>query len=241
MEEKTTGILHPTTFNYATTCAAFNLMKTGDPKVFIIDYKIYELQKRLPGGRFRCVDVINAVTEFLSQKDPNSYRKLQFFLIEAHNLNAEYEKLTLRVEQARENEEFNIFTEKLLKKFQATDISEEEFGLILRNTHFHSAKRELREEIKATRVGKVYLTSVSNGGVHYKMGFVTVDVEAPPFYEGSADPKVLRSYETTVNEFTQQSLFNGHASRFGEAIRVIIQKRLHSNANDLKPFWVEAM
>lgn len=223
----------PTTFNYAVTCTAFNL--ETKPRAFLVDYQAskFGIQKRLPGGRFQPKDILNVVGEILNHE---RNLELEFFCGHVMSLDQKHQAKTLDVDDfVILNQHFNELTRDLLLELQKCKINDELFRRIVQGTHHQTVRRELKEEIKASRVGKLFLTSVSNGDEHYKLGYVSVDVDAPPIYTGSPDRKVLKSKLVDVDEWTEHELFNGHSNNFQEAIREILDNDLHKNAKLLKP------
>ncbi|HUC88570.1 MAG TPA: hypothetical protein VMR49_00880 [Candidatus Paceibacterota bacterium] len=227
----------PNTLNYAVSIAAFNLNE--DPKILLVKYQneFEKPSKRLPAGKFRVADLLLAINSFLEQND--DHRDLVFLTYEAENLNKGYEFLDKSTQdQDLRNRYFNEFTAELHKKLQnCKSLKTEEFKEILKNTHLNTVKHELREETDASKMGNFYISSApSDSKGHHKIGFTSVEVEAPIYYKSLTDPKVLESFWEYIDEHTASSLFNGHQSKFQEGLAQTIRLGFHPNAFKLNKF-----
>lgn len=236
-DEDKKSISHPITLNYAVICTVFDL--SDDPKFLLVDYKERndcEIQQKLPAGRFQAQDLMTTIESFLQKNGRN--QSLEFFCMTVDDLNGKYlSSIESAQNISEQNFFFNNFTEKLLVGLQGCRLSEVEFEEILMQTHLNTARHELKEETKSTRIGDLYISSVSSkDGLHYKIGFVSADVDAPNFYVGSPDRKILKSYWSLVNENNIRTLFNGHKINFQEGIREAIKLKLHPKVERLESF-----
>ncbi len=219
-------IEEPITLNYAVTCAAFKL--EPDPKIYLVEYQASqtEVQKRLPAGRFQAEDLLKSLGFILETKGRDT--NLEYLYMDITTMNDKYLRQSSNVEElSLMNELFNKFTNDLLQRTQTAykKLSDVEFHTLIRETHLNTARRELKEEIGATSVGKLFFSSLRSSGPHYKIGFTSTEVEAPVAYTGSPDPKIVRSYEKVIDEHTMRSLFNGHSNNFQEGIKCLIEKK----------------
>ena len=231
----------PTTFNYAVSCTAFDLSESGVPKVYIVDYLVSEtlVQKRLPGGRFQACDLLKSIADFILV-NPNN-REIAYTAMEVSRLE---EKYNCDISGLTDYGEINVFFHKytydlLLLLQRCKSLTENDFAKILEQTILNTVRRELKEELNASHVGELHLSSIAKSGGHHKLGFTSVQVEAPTPYIGSPDVKILKSYLEPIDFDTQKSLFNGHSNNLSEGFRHVIQNKLHPNALDLKRFWKE--
>src|SRR5665648_525915 len=81
---------NPITLNYAVTCTAFNLDKK--PKILLVDYQEYQdfnVERRLPGGKFQAQDLVLAIELFLSKIDYRN-QSLEYFCNDVLSLNKEF-------------------------------------------------------------------------------------------------------------------------------------------------------
>lgn len=243
METKEIKLLidNPITLNYAITGAVIRFVK--QPEILLLDYQEkpeFEVQKRLPAGRFQVNDLTDAIEWFLMERGRNS--ALEFVFGEIYNLSQRYSPLLASAKNhAEHNNLFNDFTAKLLGLLQACKLTEEDFKTLLARTQLNTFIHELREETDADvsnlSSSNVFLSSSKVGmGGHYKIGYVSTVVDAPDVYEGSPDPKVLKSYWSTIKENTLNSLFEGHKSKFQEGVAQVMRLSLHPNSFLLKKF-----
>ncbi len=227
----------PITLNYAVTVTAFELTE-GNPKIFLVDYQSSKTatQVRLPAGRFQAKNLTDAIEKFLAENGRNP--DLEFFCHNVSIWDDEHTQSTLDVTDFAElNEQFNKFTARLLKGLQKCKLSEKDHRKIIFDTHVNTAIHELKEEISAENIGKIFLASVlSNDGIHYKIGFASTEINAPKFYSGSPDRKIVKSYLKEVSNRTQSSLFNGHSKQFQEGIRELNDQNAHPNVKKLLPY-----
>jgi hypothetical protein len=236
-EKPKNELVIPITFNYAASCVVFDLNLSEVPKTFIVDYQASasNIQKRVPAGKFQATDLIKAVEDFLGTHGRNS--SLEYYCFNVSTLNDAFIKDTDGIiDYAVLNMLFDEFTEKLLVELQKCKLKEDDFMEILLQTYINTVRHELKEEICATKIGRIYLSSVQKTGAHYKVGFVSAEVEAPDFYTGSPDRKILSSKSVDVDERTQFILFNGHANLFQEAINIAIEEKIHRNVKILKEY-----
>lgn len=243
METKEIKLLidNPITLNYAITGAIIRFVK--QPEILLLDYQEkpgFEVQKRLPAGRFQINDLNDAIEWFLIVRGRNF--ALEFVYGEVYNLSQRYSPLLMTAKNhAEHNNLFNDFTAKLLYLLQTCKLTEEDFKTLLGRTQMNTLIHELREETDADVFNlsstNVYLSSSKVGiGGHYKIGYVSTVVDAPDIYEGSPDPKVLKSYWDTIDVNTLNGLFEGHKSKFQEGVAQIMRLNLHPNSSLLKKF-----
>lgn len=237
-EDHVFGLIEdPNTLNYAISCVAFEFKEIA--KCLLVNYQAKpgaEVQERLPAGRFQAQDLIFAVEDILEQNGRN--QSLEFFCLTVDGLNRKYLSVTEDVSDFGDlNYFFNNFTEKLLIELQRCNLSEVEYREILKKTHLNTVLRELKEETNAQNIGNLYLSSVSSKeGVHYKLGYVSIDVDASDPYVGSADKKILKAYWSPVDEQLQKRLFKGHTNNFQEGVREAIKLNLHPKIKSLEKF-----
>lgn len=219
---------NPNTFNYAVNCVSFDLRET--PRVWLVDYKFskFEIQKRIPGGKFIGEDLLKAIDNMVQGFTSSGHRdhSLEYLYMEIDVLNRQYVSDSNGITDfATANPIFNEFTANLFKKVQDTfkNKSEDLFLRLIEETQINSVKRELKEEIDATRVGIVSLLSVSEVACHFKLNFVSMDIDAPSSFIGSPDPKIIRSYSEEISECTGASLYNGHSNNFEKGLRFVIE------------------
>jgi hypothetical protein len=229
---------NPITLNYAVTCTAFNL--DDKPKILLVDYQEYQesnVERRLPGGKFQAQDLVSAIETFISGIDYRN-QSLEYFCNDVLTLNKEFlASFEKAPDHSRQNLLFNNFTENLLKKLQKCALSEIEFIKILIQTHDNTVLRELGEESGVQKVGIIHISSSSlNYGVHYKLGFVSTEVQAPCSYKGSPDLKIKKSDWYDVDDNISEILYLKHRMNFQEGIRQAIEFNIHPNVGFLKKF-----
>lgn len=232
-------LIDPITFNYAIICSAFDLSEARSPKVYIVDYKVskFSIQRKLPAGRFQAQDLVLAISKYIAASVSRN-QDIEYTSMDALALEAKFLRDTSGLTDYNEiNPIFDKYTDDMLKLLQrCKSLTEYDFARIVNQTVLNTVRRELKEEIDASYVGELFLSSTSKSGNHFKLSFTTVDIVAPSIYEGSADEKIKKSYLEIIDSETQ-SLLNGHANTFSAGIRVVINNDLHENVSDLMQFW----
>lgn len=228
----------PATFAYTVNCVGFNLEDQENPKFWWVDYQASPniVEKRIPAGKFQTQDLIKAIEFFL---DKTRNQDLEYFCIEALKLDEIYKREKANVtDYVRLNQSFTKLASNLMLAFIACNksISEDVFYQLIYDTQLNSIRRELAEEIDSTRSNTLYLSSVGKTNDHYQICFTSVDIDAPDFYAGSGDSKILQSELVSIDQEILPRIFPKHLNMFQGAIRTVCEQNLHPNAHILKKY-----
>ncbi len=235
----------PITLNYSVTCTVIYL-NSKVPQISVVDYKASNdgEKKQLPGGKFQAEDLIKSVETFLSKsgKRNASLEHLPFLI---KPFAEEYNKRIFEeTNYVIQNEAFDRLTEKILSEFQkcATALSEKDFLDILKQTQENTVRHELREEIGASHIGELVLSSVSTSSFgakelpHYKIGFTAIDVIAPDEFIGSPDSKIEKSYKVDIDEDIIHFIDEIHSGNLQRGILKAIEVFKHPALLNLKRY-----